>query len=258
MKRMLKILAGIIAVLGLAWGIYFVSSKHGEVNCSGLVININYPEKDVFIEKTEVEQIIRAVYKNIYSMYIDDVNTEKLENQILQNPYVHSANVYANIQGELIINVEQRQPIFRLEMPKASFYVDNYGAFMPLSPAYVSRLVVVNGHIKNIDLNKTHAINLIDPSKNPELADIFKIVMYIRKDPFLNALIEQIYVNKNNEIELVPKLGKQYILFGKARNMEDKFANLILFYQQGMPINGWDAYKIINVKFKNQVVCTKI
>ena len=223
MKRTLKTLAGVIAVLGLAWLIYFVSSKHEEMNCIGLVININYPEKDVFIEKSEVEQIVKGVYyKNIYSANIRDISTEKLENLLSQNPYVHSANVYANIQGELIINITQRQPIFRVEMAKGSFYVDNYGAFMPLSPQYVSRLVVVSGHIENIDINKIKRINLENESKNPELASVFKMVKFIKKDPFFNALIEQIYLNRNNEIELTPKLGRQSILFGTVDNMGEK------------------------------------
>lgn len=251
-------MTGSIAVLGLVWVIYFVSSKHEEVNCSGLLISITYPEYDVFIEKSEVEKIVLEVYKNLYSTKIGEIKTEHLENLILRNPYVKSANVYASIQGELKIRIVQRQPIFRLEMAKESFYVDNFGSFMPLSPSYVSRLVIVNGHLRNIDLSKEQDINLETESENIELAAIFKLVKYIQKDSFLNALIEQIYVNNNKEIELIPKLGRQSILFGTIENMEEKFRNLQLFYEQGMQINGWDAYKVINVKYKNQVVCTKI
>ncbi len=257
-KKVLKILAGFIAVFGLAWVIYVVTSKHEEVNCSGLIININYPEYDVFIEKNEVEEIVMGVYQNLYATKISEINTENLENLILKNPYVRTADVYATIQGEIIINIGQRQPIFRLEMAKGSFYVDNFGSFMPLSPLYVSRLVVVNGHLKNIDLNKQEGINFENGSENSELVPIFRLVKFIKKDVFLSALVEQIYINKNKEIELTPKIGRQSILFGSTDNMEEKFRNLRLFYSQGMKINGWDAYRVINVKYKNQVVCTKI
>ena len=143
-------------------------------------------------------------------------------------------------------------------MAKESFYVDNFGAFMPLSPLYVSRLVVVNGHLKNIDLKKIQGIDFENQDKYSELISIFKLVKFIKRDEFLSALIEQIYINRNREIELTPKLGRQTILFGTIENMEEKFSNLELFYKQGMQINGWSAYKIINVKYKNQVVCTKI
>ncbi len=228
------------------------------MNCSGLSINIAYPEYDVFIEKNEVEEIVMGVYQNLYATKISEISTEKLEDLILKNPYVRTANVYANIQGELIINIGQRQPIFRLEMAKESFYVDNFGSFMPLSPLYVSRLVVVNGHLKNIDISEQDGINFESGSENSELISIFELVKYIKKDAFLSALIEQIYINKNKEIELTPKIGRQSVLFGTTENMESKFRNLQLFYEQGMKVNGWNAYKLINVKYKNQVVCTKI
>lgn len=258
MKRIIKILAGFIAVCGLAVLIYVVSSKQKEVNCIGMDIQINYPDQDVFIRKTEIEKTVNEAYTNIYSVKINDISTEKLEKLILQNPYVKTVNVYSTIQGEIKINIEQRQPIFRVEMEKESFYVDNYGSFMPLSPKYVSRLVVVSGNIGPVDMSKTQSINIGTPTEIKDLASIFRLVLEIRKNPFVNALVEQIYVNKNKEIELIPKLGTQYILFGKAEDISDKIGKIQLFYQKGMPINGWEAYKVINVKYKNQVVCTKI
>jgi cell division protein FtsQ len=258
MKRIFKILAGFIAVLGLAFLIYIVSSKQEEVNVSDIIVSISYPEEDIFIEEAEVKSLIIGVYKNIFLENINQISTDTLESLIKQNPYVRSANVYSSIQGELMIDVEQRQPIFRVEMAKASFYVDNFGGFMPLSPEYASRLVVVSGHLKNIDFKKEKEIHLGEESENTELASVFHLVKYIRVNPFMEALVEQIYVNKNHEIELIPKLGKQYILFGEANQIEEKFSKLKLFYEQGMQVNGWNAYKILNLKYKNQIVCTKI
>ncbi|MBU1013622.1 MAG: hypothetical protein KKG99_11495 [Bacteroidetes bacterium] len=258
MKRILKILAGIIAACGVVVLIYVVSLKQEEVKCIGMRISINYPEQDIFIEKSEIEEIVKTTYGDIYSVAINVISTEKLENLFSQNPYIRSANVYSNIQGELIIDIVQRQPIFRLEMPRGSFYVDNYGSYMPLSPQYVPRLVIVSGFLKSIDINNEKGLNLNNQAENSEIAPIIELVKFIRKDTFLSALIEQIYVNKDREIELIPKLGKQYILLGKAEHVEEKLNKLQIFYEQGMPINGWDAYEMINIKFKNQVVCTKI
>ena len=258
MKRMFKIFVGIVAVVGLTLLVYVVSSKQDEINCIGMDINIEYPEQDVFIEKAEVEQVVRNIYQNLFSTAIQQINTEKLEKLFLQNPYVKSADVYSTIQGELIINLKQRQPILRIDSPRQSIYVDNYGSFMPLSPKYVSRVVIVNGHLEEFDSKKHKNIYEIESSASKELTSVYRLVKYIRKNPFLNALIEQIYMNKNREFEFIPKLGRQYILFGKANRIEEKFKNIQLFYEQGMKINGWDAYKMINVKYKNQIVCTKI
>jgi cell division protein FtsQ len=45
---------------------------------------------------------------------------------------------------------------------------------------------------------------------------------------------------------------------GGADNLEDKFERLFVFYRMGLNKTGWARYNIINIKFKNQVVCSKI
>lgn len=258
MRRFFKILFWTIFVFGIAAVIFTVTKKNNEMLFKEMVISVNYPEEDIFISKNQIESIIFNSDSSIYSNSIKNVKTKELERLIEQNVYVNSAEVFTTIDGKLIVNVDQRQPIFRVELNKGSFYVDNYGNLLPLSSDYVSRVVIVNGHIKNIDFKEIKKISFEAENDLSGLKDIFYLIKYIRNNAFLKALIEQIYVNKNKEIELIPKIGNQVILFGKIENIEKKFQNLQLFYTQGMEINGWGAYKVINVKFSNQVVCTKI
>jgi cell division protein FtsQ len=86
---------------------------------------------------------------------------------------------------------------------------------------------------------------------------LFKIATYVDKDAFWKAQIEQIFVTAESEYLLIPKIGDHTIVFGTAENMEEKFEKLLLFYKEGLSRVGWEQYKSINVKFKNQVVCTK-
>jgi len=73
----------------------------------------------------------------------------------------------------------------------------------------------------------------------------------------LKIQIEQIYVTKNREYEFVPKVGRHIIIFGGIENMNEKFKKLLVFYHQGINNAGWNTYKSINLKFENQVVCSK-
>jgi cell division protein FtsQ len=70
-------------------------------------------------------------------------------------------------------------------------------------------------------------------------------------------LIEQIYVSNTGEFTLIPKVGDQKILFGNYTNVKDKLENLKIFYQEGMPYEGWQKYRTINLKYKGQVVCER-
>ena len=89
------------------------------------------------------------------------------------------------------------------------------------------------------------------------LKKMFELTEYIRGDEFLSPMIEQIYVSQNEEFILIPKVGRQKIIFGKYIDIEDKFNRLKLFYQEGMSREGWQKYKTINLKYRKQVVCER-
>ena len=76
-------------------------------------------------------------------------------------------------------------------------------------------------------------------------------------DTLWREQIEQLYVNQQNEIEMVPRVGNHKIVLGGADSLETKFMNLLAFYKKAIPAVGWDAYKTINIKYANQVVCVK-
>ncbi len=87
--------------------------------------------------------------------------------------------------------------------------------------------------------------------------DIFAVVSFIEKDEFLKAQIQQIFINEKNDIELVPMVGDHKIILGDKKDLDTKFRKLLLLYQKGLSKTGWNQYSIINLKFKNQVICTK-
>jgi cell division protein FtsQ len=87
--------------------------------------------------------------------------------------------------------------------------------------------------------------------------ELFKTADFISKDSLWSAQIAQIYVNQDHELELIPRVGTNRILLGNADSLESKFYNLLVFYKQALPQVGWDRYKIINIKFANQVVGVK-
>jgi len=53
-------------------------------------------------------------------------------------------------------------------------------------------------------------------------------------------------------------LGDHVILLGSAEELGDKFSRLLAFYKFGLNKIGWNKYNFINIKYKNQVVCSKI
>jgi cell division protein FtsQ len=119
---------------------------------------------------------------------------------------------------------------------------------------------MVNGYIYDNYIART--VKILDwkdtITKGKTLMDsLYTLASYIHKDKFLNAQIQQVYINSDREIELIPYIGKQTILLGDISDMDTKFHNLVLFYKKAISRSGWSTYNYINLKYKNQIVCTK-
>jgi len=51
--------------------------------------------------------------------------------------------------------------------------------------------------------------------------------------------------------------GKHKIHFGKYASVDEKIKKIKAFYNKAVADNSIKEYKTINVKYRNQVVCTK-
>ena len=89
------------------------------------------------------------------------------------------------------------------------------------------------------------------------MKSLFYLTNVIRHDKFWNAQVEQIYIEPNQDIVLIPRVGDHKIIFGDTSNALEKFENLLVFYQKALPKVGWQTYHTINVKFKGQLVCSR-
>ncbi|MFC2139005.1 cell division protein FtsQ/DivIB, partial [Bacteroidota bacterium] len=154
------------------------------------------------------------------------------------------------------ILIDQRNPLIRV-FPKhgESYYIDVEGKFMPLSNKYASHLIVANGNILgNFDRNEHKDIFSYN---NQTLIDLFALAKYLKENEFWNSQIEQVYVKKNNDFELIPRVGSHEILLGDIHNLDKKLRNLKAVYKKGFSKESWIKYHYINLKYENQVICSK-
>lgn len=90
---------------------------------------------------------------------------------------------------------------------------------------------------------------------------LLNFVVLVEEDDFWRSEIVQIVVAKGPggapEIELVPRTGSHTVIFGSPDDAEGKFAKLLKFYRRGLRNIGWETYRTIDVRYKEQVVCTK-
>ncbi len=241
----------IVAVLG------FVNKNYEAKKCEDIIVNIDYETENRFVSEDDVKKdIVNDTTDHVLS-YFDLLI---LEGKIKNNSAIKDAQIYKTIDGKIVVDVKQRRPIVRVFTAADSYYIDEKGYLMTTSNKYTSRVLVVSG-LKKEPYAKRYQYNykyLADTLQSKTmLDDVYKIAKYIDESEFWTAQIEQVYVNKDLEMELVPKVGNHKIVFGGVEGLESKFEKLMIFYKKGLSKTGWNEYSEINLKFKDQVVCTK-
>jgi cell division protein FtsQ len=107
------------------------------------------------------------------------------------------------------------------------------------------------------------------------LSKLANFVGFIGASDFWSAQIVQINVKGESErgdfsgtgsstawrepqLELIPRAGDHVVLLGELDGTEGaRLENLRLFYRQGLWYEGWDAFTGIDIRYRNQIVCTK-
>ena len=83
------------------------------------------------------------------------------------------------------------------------------------------------------------------------------MINLINEDDFFRKIISEIDIDRNKNIVIHPVISKQKIIFGYPDMLEEKFQKISLFYNDIVTAKGWNTYKSVNVKFKNQIICDK-
>src|ERR1022692_1585591 len=201
MKRLYKILIWFISLTGLMITVSFVSTSQDSTLCSNVFISVD--NTNSFIDKYDVDSLVKKKIGTLKGRSMEKINVFQIENIILNNPYVQDAKAYSTIDGKVSIDVHQRVPLLRIFNPlNQSFYVDETGRFMPLSEKSSSRVLMVNGYIYDNYIART--VKILDwkdtITKGKTLMDsLYTLASYIHKDKFLNAQIQQVYINSDRE-----------------------------------------------------------
>jgi len=237
-------LAGVVVLLG------FINVKKQTVKCTDVKILI--PGADNFIEREEIDEILRQDQGVLLGRNLEKINIHQIESKLQANPYIAFAKVYIDMDGVLHIEVKQRQPIIRiLNASGQDFYIDNDGLKMPISSNFTANVLVATGQITEVFGSR------VDTLHTKLARDLYKTALFIKEDTLWNAQIEQIVVDDKKDMELIPRVGNQRIILGDADSLEKKMTNLLFFYKKAMPQVGWETYRTINIKYTNQIVCTK-
>lgn len=225
-------------------------SKKNKGQCSDYVIIIKGAQQNLFIDKNDVEQILKgATHESIKGKQVSSFRLHELKRMLEQNKWIREAELYFDNKEVLHITIDEREPVARIFTTDAnSFYIDSTGKILPLSDKLSARVpVFTNFPDKKILSVKDSLL----------LNDIKLTANYIVHDPFWMAQVAQMDITTDKTFEMIPLVGNHLVKLGNAENIDQKFRRLMVFYQQVLSKTGFDKYKVIDVQYKGQVVVSR-
>ncbi|QQS49979.1 MAG: hypothetical protein IPM71_10180 [Bacteroidota bacterium] len=256
--RKIAVWTGLLAYFILISG--FVSSRRENVLCGEIKVVVSDSAQNKFVAGRDITLMLERKLHKVLGLPIEEVNTDTIEKIILTNSLIHECKVYTTSTGSLTIEINQREPVLRIIDSKGMhYYIDCEGTVLSTSARFTPHLLVANGYIKTpFETGRLNNIFDSDFEQSAKtLRELFELSNFIQNNTFWNAQIVQLYVNRNKEYELIPRVGPHIILLGPLQDYEAKFDKLQIFYKEGLNQVGWNQYLYINLKFKDQIVCSK-
>ena len=259
----IRIVTSGLIVIAFIVSVGFASHKQSVMPCSGIIITIQDSFGKGFVEEEDIRQIIQNKFGFLEGKSLSSINISLLEKIINTNPFIYDAEVFSTIDGKLNIDVKQRIPVLRvINYNNENFYIDKEGMFMPPSEKFTARVPVANGFIFDKESEKKVRVFSGDETTDTvisksKIEQLFHIISYTNQNQFWEAAIEQLYVNAEGDIEMIPRVGNHTVILGDDKFLGEKFIKLFAFYAEGLKTNCWNKYSTINLKYKDQVVCTK-
>ena len=193
-----------------------------------------------FVDLETVDKLLIENRKTAQSIGKDKLDLNKLEKSINSQEMIDHSDVFVSIDGVLKAIVKQKTPIARIFDTHNSFYIDYKGNRMPLSTNFTARVLLVSGEIN--ENNRTN------------LTELFRLIY---NDDFLKKNIIGAQIMPGGSVKLLNRDYNFAIDFGRTVRMKAKFNNYKAFFQKAVLDSSLYNYKRIDLRFAQQVVCTK-
>tara|TARA_B100000123_G_scaffold238196_1_gene190295 strand:+ start:53 stop:766 length:714 start_codon:yes stop_codon:yes gene_type:complete len=210
-------------------------------NRKNQIANLNNIEIDYenFIDNKNIIKYLTENHVSFDSTLISDIDFVSIEEELNEHPYIKKAEIYTDQKGKVNLYLKNRIPYVRVINNSDDFYLDSKMTMFPINDNYTENVLIITGEF------------ILTNSKAK------KLITLINNNDFWRSQITQIHFIDEEDVILITRVGDQLIEFGDLNNQEEKLNNLNIFYKKVMPVQGWQKYSKVSLKFNNQVVCTK-
>lgn len=233
----------LIALLAYAgWAAAWSVDKASHRMCQGVEVEIdNASPISAGMSSESVKLQLGKLASGYAKTPLSAINTDSLERKLDGVNNFEHVECYINSQGKLCLQVTPMVPVARIFTSDDSYYINRDGKRIDARPEYYVNVPIVSGNF----------------SRSVPARMALPVVNRIAADSVLRSLVTMIVYKSPRNILLVPRIRGHVINLGDTTRLNEKFANLLLFYRKVMPVKGWNYYDTVSVKYRGQIVCTR-
>lgn len=245
-KREMRIVAVFITVFAL---IAFTERMKDTASVREIRVTIDNVHENHFLDEEDVIALMQWNHDRMKGSAVDQLNFRDLEAKIKKDPFINDAEIYNDLKGNVMVNVELRRPVARIVRNDGpDGYVAEDGTIMPVSEKFTTRVVLISGNFVRTLLTVRNLNQL------PEGQQLMELISVIREDDFWKAQIAQLDIDSKGRVSFLTQVGDEQIEFGHPENIEQKFSKLKIFYKEILPRVGWNKYSRVNLEYEGQIV----
>jgi cell division protein FtsQ len=230
----------LILMFGLVIFLFSFTSNRNEKRKLSKSVVVFVDDNAPFVKQETVNKLLIENNRDASDIEKDKLDLNKVEKSIDAHEMIEKSDVFVSIDGVLKAVVKQKTPIARFVDGESSFYIDYEGDKMPLSTNFTARVPLVSG--------------VINKKNNEDLARLFRTIY---DDDFLKKNIIGVQIMPNGSLKMLNRNFNFQIDFGRIINVERKFKNYKAFFQKTVLDSSLYKYSKIDLRFTEQVVCTK-
>ena len=219
-------------------------------------LEVTFDGEGSFVTQDEVEAILSRGYGPYIGQRLDSVDLKRIETLLEGKSAILRSEAYVTKDRMLRINILQRQPVLRFRKDGKGWYADAQGFLFPLQDHFTARVPIVDGAVP-MTVPEGFKGRPTDEKEVRWLDGMLEMVRFMEHSKVWEDAIVQMHVEKNGDLVLIPREGKERFIFGNPFDCADKFGRLEDYYRYIVPETGPDYYKTVNVKFEKQIVCRK-
>ena len=247
LRKILKLTGLLVLLAFFVVTLSFTSKESKNVPCRNIQIAFHQNEQ-IQLNEQEITRLVNLADEQLIGKNLGTINAELIEKEVEKHQAILKAEVYKVVAkdsisyaGILGVKVKHREPAVRIISSSGNYYLDKNGVRIPVSSDYAANVLVATGYF----------------SEQFAKEQLLPFILYLEKDEFWKAQVEQIHVEQDGNILITPLVGSHLVEIGNLEDYPEKLRNMHAFYKQVMANNNWNKYEKISLKYRNQVIAKK-